>query len=367
MDSRIQNEYYPDHVTPPGWTLSDKLEELNMSQAELARRMGRHRKTINEITQGKAPITLETALQLEAVLSIPAGFWNRRELQYRQYRARQARLEELGGHLAWMEQFPVRDMARLDWIQQFSDAAQQVAELLNFFGVSSPTQWDTVWKGQWVAYRKTDAYESGDGSLSAWLRKGEIEAHRIHCQPYSATEFRKALTGIRLLTTEPTQVFVPEMVGRCAAAGVAVVFVPQLPQAKVSGATCWLAPDKAVIQLSLRYKSDDHLWFTFFHEAGHILLHGKTLGFLEDCQENDTEKQQANDFAANMLIPPDALKHFLATKMPVRISRADVTQFAQAVGIAPGIVVGRLQHDGHLEFSHLNDLKQKLVWGSSRQ
>jgi hypothetical protein len=138
--------------------------------------------------------------------------------------------------------------------------------------------------------------------------------------------------------------------------------VRQLPKARVSGATRWLAPDKAIIQLSLRYKTDDHLWFTLFHEAGHILLHGKTQGFLEDCRENHAQKQQADDFAANMLIPPDALRSFVATIIPGRISRVAVTQFAEAVGIAPGIVVGRLQHDGHLEYSHLNDLKQKLVW-----
>jgi len=78
------NEYQPDHITPPGWTLWDKLEELGMSQAELARLIGRPEKTINEIIQGEAGITPQIALLFELALAIPRDFWLKRELRYRQ-------------------------------------------------------------------------------------------------------------------------------------------------------------------------------------------------------------------------------------------------------------------------------------------
>ncbi len=77
------------------------------------------------------------------------------------------------------------------------------------------------------------------------------------------------------------------MTAGCAAVGVAVVLVPELPGTRVSGATRWLTPGKALIQLSLRYKSDDQLWFTFFHEAAHVLLHGKRDLFIEDLGADD--------------------------------------------------------------------------------
>ncbi|VAW51008.1 Antitoxin HigA / unknown domain [hydrothermal vent metagenome] len=65
-----------------------------------------------------------------------------------------------------------------------------------------------------------------------------------------------------------------------------------------SGATRWISANKVVIQISLRYKTDDHLWFIFFHEAGHILLHGKKELFLEGTNGLDEKKEnEANVFA----------------------------------------------------------------------
>jgi Zn-dependent peptidase ImmA (M78 family) len=153
----------------------------------------------------------------------------------------------------------------------------------------------------------------------------------------------------------------------CAVAGVAVVFVPELSKTRTSGATRWLSSNKAVIQLSLRYKTDDHLWFTFFHEAGHILRHGKRHGkhhvFLEfKGNQRDKEEEEADVFAADLLIPPDAWKRFLASGRE-RQSITGIQQFALEIGIAPGIVVGRLQHhEKVLSPRNCNDLKRKLKW-----
>jgi hypothetical protein len=63
--------------------------------------------------------------------------------------------------------------------------------------------------------------------------------------------------------------------------GVAVALVPHPQGCPVWGATRWIAPERAVLQLSLRYKTNDHLWFPIFHGAAHILRHGKKLLFLE--------------------------------------------------------------------------------------
>lgn len=362
MVNQIQNQYLPDYVSPPGETLLEKIEELRMTQAELARRMGRHKKTVNEIIQGKAPITPETALQLERVLGIPASFWNNRELHYRQYLAQKQLEKQLGSCIHWLEKFPVKDMIKKGWIQACGDEIQQLNELLNFFGVSSPEQWNAIWDPCWVAFRKTRAYVSDQYALSAWLRRGEIEAQGIHCQPYSTKNFRLALEEVRHLTLEAPEVFQPETVRLCAEAGVAVVFVPQLPKTRTSGATRWLAPDKAMIQLSLRYRTDDHLWFTFFHEAGHILLHGKREAFLEGHDENEVQNQEADAFAARTLIPPAALERFLASTKPGHISKKAILEFSAEIGIAPGIVVGRLQYDGYLPYTHCNKLKRTLTW-----
>jgi addiction module HigA family antidote len=354
------NQYRPNTVSPPGETLLETLEALGLSQAALAERTGRPLKTINEIIKGKAAITPETALQLERVLGVPAHFWNNREAQYRDSLARQEELRRLSQHIGWLNQFPFREMVKLDWIEAEIDKVHRVQALLNFFGVASPERWYELWATPNVAFRKSLSFKSDIGATSAWLRKGELDAMHINCESFNEDGFVEALRLVRNLTMIPQEKFIPETQALCARAGVAIVFVPELPKMRANGACRWITPNKAIIQLSLRYKSDDHLWFAFFHESGHILKHGKKDFFIEDEKyANDQKEMDANSFAEDMLIPRKLLNDFMAHG---RKSADAVSAFATELGIAPGIVVGRLQHEGYLERSHLNHMKRKLTW-----
>lgn len=358
------NEYTPDYVSPPGETLQELLAERQMSQAELARRTGRPDKTINEIIQGKAALTPQTALQLEHVLGIPAGFWNNREQTYRAFLAAQAERAELQEQADWLHCFPVKEMAQRGWIKFHEDIVEQIRELLKFFGVASPAQWQASLATSDVAYRRSPAFRSQPHALSAWLRQGELLAQRINCEPYQADKFYQALTEARSLTKLEPDTFIPELQMRCAAAGVAVIFVEEVSGARVSGATRWLNSQKALLQLSFRYQHDDQVWFSFFHEAGHVLLHGKRQVFIEEEGAEDEQEEEANQFAANLLIPKGALQSFLDRQIPGRYpSKQSLIEFAEEQGIAPGIVVGRLQHDYPtvIPKTHHNRLKRRLI------
>lgn len=360
MTSNTANQFVPDYAIPPGETLLDTIEALGMSQAELSERTGRPKKTINEIIKGKAPITPDTALQLERVLGVSAAFWNNLEKNYRETLARLSEQERLQEQIAWLSELPIKAMVKLGWIRPFKEKVHQLQEVLNYFGVASPECWREMWLGAQVAYRTSQAFESEPGAVSAWLRKGELVAREIASKPYDEVEFKAALKTVRSLTVRPPEEFQNEVVKLCSDAGVAVAFVPELPKMRASGATWWLTPAKAVIQLSLRYKSDDHLWFSFFHEAGHILLHGKKDIFIEDNHSSDKE-DEANRFASEFLIPTNKLKSFVST---TRVSKDAIRSFAEELGIAPGIVAGRLQHDGILPVHHCNELKTRLIWNN---
>lgn len=364
MIKSLQNQYTPDYVSYPGETLDEILEEREMTQAELAERMGRPKKTISEIINGKAAITPETALQLERVLGISASFWNNRERDYQEALARQEEQQRLQKQLAWLKQIPVNKMISLGWIGCYQDKVEQLRSVLNFFGVASPEQWQEFWDGASVDFRKSPAFISDPGAVTAWLRRGEIEASKIECAVYNASKFKRTLLQVRTLTVESPEVFQPEVVRLCAEAGVAVVFVPPLPKTRTCGATRWLNLNKALIQLSLRHKTDDHLWFAFFHEAGHIVRHGKRDVFIEEKggQNSDSQnkEEEANKFAAEILIPPTDWQRFLASGR--NFSKERIQKFAMEIGIAPGIVVGRLQHDKFLAITHCNDLKRRFEW-----
>lgn len=354
--------FEPDYAIPPGATIEETLESLGMTQQDLAARMGRPKQVICDIINGRKAITPDTALQLERVLGVPASFWNNRESQYRDTLARQEEQTRLEPHLAWANGFPVAKMVRRGWLPAVSVGIAQVRALLDFFGMATPADYERHWQECQLSFRRASVAENRN-AVTVWLRRGEVLAQRAQTADYDAAKFRGVLGEARALTRLPPAEFLPRLTALCASAGVVVAFVPELPGVPVSGVTRWLTARKALIQLSLRYKTADSLWFSFFHEAGHILLHPKKAIFLDDSrQASDTpEERQANAFAADQLIAPSDWHAFTATG---DFGRTAIESFAERIGVAPCIVLGRLQHDGKVPWNALPVLKVRLRWAS---
>jgi addiction module HigA family antidote len=349
--------YEPDYAIPPGETLVETLESLGMTQAELATRTGRPLKTINEIAKGKSAITPETALQFEKVLRIPASFWNSLETKYQQALAKKRDRKTLSGFVSWLEELPIKDLVARGCLHPTSDKADLVSQTLAFFGVTDPDVWRQLWLSPKASFHRSQAFKASPGATATWLRIGELDAEKIRCESFDRNKFKQELETLRGLTNAPLARIKKELVERCRRVGVAVVFVAELHGTHVSGATQWLNADKALIQLSCRYKSDDQFWHAFFHEAAHILLHGKREVFIDDAANNGTEEQEreAHEFASALLVPPAKLRHFLEDWAGDQTS---IQRFADELGIAAGIVVGQLQHRKILEFNQLNFLKR---------
>ena len=354
--------HQPDYAFHPGETLAETLEELGMTQKELAERAGRPLKTINEIVQGKAAITADTAIQLERVTGVPANFWNNAQSNYGAFLARQAETQALQQGIEWLRSFPLKPLWKLGWIPKLADPIEQLRALLSFFGVAGVEEWVQLWARPQVAFRKSSAFDAHPMAVAAWLRQGERQAQSVATRPFDKDKFIAALLEIRELTTADPATFESAMKRLCAEAGVAVVFVPEVSGTRAYGATRWLTPEKAILQLSLRGKADDFLWFTFFHEAAHILKHGKRDVFIESpdgATDEATRKkeEEANTFAADFLIPKDAYRELTSLRP---FTTAKIQRFASGMSIAPGIVVGRLQHDKLLPFIQLNGLKRRF-------
>jgi hypothetical protein len=161
------------------------------------------------------------------------------------------------------------------------------------------------------------------------------------------------------LTLRPFGEIKGELQRFCASAGVALAYVPEVKGCRACGVTRWLTASKALVQLSDRYKTEDHLWFTFFHEVGHIILHGKKAVFLEEGSSSNKEEREADRFAREQLIPTLAYESW-CREIESRFTSANVLAFAEAQGVAAGIVVGRLQHDKMIPFHRLNELKGRV-------
>ena len=352
-------EFSPDYIPPPGETVADLLEEHEMTQTELASRLGVSLKHLNQIVKGGASISAELALGLERVFSVSADFWLTREAIFRAHEARLEEEPDLKKALGWAEHFPIKELKKRELLPRGVQDEALVAALLQFLGIANPKQWASPA----VAYRKSQRFESDEYALAAWLRIGEIEAKEIDCDPFNADRFRDILEQVRELTRLKAADWQEQLVALCAGAGVAVVIAEHFKAARVNGATRWLSPGKALIQLSIRYRWEDIFWFSFFHEAGHVLLHQKKGVFVEPEKRLKAEsidpkllelENKANRLAERMLIPAR-----FESRLPT-MHIDEIPTFAEHLGIAPAIVVGRLQHDGFLKYNQGNHLRRRL-------
>jgi addiction module HigA family antidote len=354
------NEYRPDYAVPPGSVLEERLEAQSISHAEFARRCGRSPKLISDIIAGKAPLEPETALQFEKVTGVDASIWLGMESEYQLHRARTAEASEAAASVKWAEAFPIKELVKREYFAPPESVSDAVSKLLSFFGVASVEAWRMRYSRANVAYRHSKTFKSDEAALAIWLRLGEIQAERQDCAEYNEGRFRQAAKEIRGLTRMDIEEALPNTRVLCNRAGVALALVKPLQKTALSGAAWWLSARKAIVQLSARHKTDDHLWFTFFHEAAHILLHSKKSVFVDGEDADDTAcESEANEWACNMLVTQRDWEHFVKTAPR---SKAAVQRFAKEQGIAPGIIVGMLQHKGQIPWTHLNGLKVRLEW-----
>ena len=352
MSHSDSHPFRPDYVIPPGETLRDQLAEMNLSQAELAVRAGLSTKHVNQIIKGSAPITPETAIVLERITGIPASVWNRREADYREGCCAPSRAFSAPRTKGGCRHFRSRNCRRGAGSQTNATAAGCSRRCCR--SSASPIAKPGNGSGAGRSRRSGAPRRMpvSPAAVVSWLRIAQIEAQQAKVQPYSAQRFRKALQEIRSLTAHGDANRIIEI---CAAAGVVVVFVREVTGCRISGAAWWATPSRAVVALSDRYKKDDYFWFAFFHEAAHVLLHSKKETFVDDGSDNDVVEDEANKFAADLLIPPDR-----APELSRLVTDSDVEAFASEIGIAPGIVVGRLQHDGLWGWNRGHKLKRRL-------
>jgi addiction module HigA family antidote len=348
-------------LSPPGDTIQEHIDFIGMSQAELAERMGRPKEKINDLIKGREPITVPTAFQLENVLGIPASFWLNSEKSYRKELFELNLLEELEKQYDWFGAFPVNQMRKLGWLPATREKHVLVDSLLKFFCVASRDEWERIYIDEEVsvAFRVSLARTQSPHAISAWLRKGEIQAKEIQIADFDKKKFKDALAELKELAFLMPDDFTYQLQSICAKCGVAVVFTPNLPKAPISGATRWFH-NKPIIQLSGRFRTNDHFWFTFFHEAAHIILHGKKDIFLENVEgtEIDQEKEdEANAFAAKILLTENELQQIIAA---VPLGEEMIHEFANKFRTPAGVIIGRLQHSKLIPFHIGNGFRQKI-------
>lgn len=355
--------FQPNWASPPGETILKILERKGFSKEFFAKQVDLSLGAIGELIIGKHKINPELASKLEVTLGPSSDFWISREAQYRadvQWLLNEGATQE---NVEWLKDIPFKDMIKFGWIEERENKEDIATACLDFFEIKNLESWyeDYLEKLKCVAFRTSYSFESDSAAVATWLRKGEIEGKKIECKNWNAQKFKSALENIRQLSRiKDPNVFIPQLQNLCSDCGVAVVIVRAPKGCRASGATYFLKPNKAIVQLSFRYKSDDHFWFTFFHEAGHLLLHSNQEIFLEGSSVVTTkEEEEANEFSGNILIPEQYQNELYGMGS---YTFKQVMRYARRIGVSPGIVVGQLQHRRIIEKSRLNFLKVRYSW-----
>ncbi len=358
------NETMSDLAVAPGEYLEEVLEEIEMTQSDLALRMGRPHQVINGIIRGDKQITPETALQLEQVLGVPASLWTNLEAEYRLVLAIEAeRIQELEEQKL-VPLFPYAEIAKLGFVKTTKKNAEKTSELKRFLGVSSLNNIKNITEYA-PAFRQAKNAEVSQEALAAWLRVGHLKASERKLKPFQKDALKKMIPEIRKLSFENApDMMTEQLTNLLADCGVALVIIPHFKKTFVKGATFWYSKNNPVVMMAIRECWSDIFWFSLFHELAHVILHSKKSTFIDDEGDDErkrsvaTEEEEADLFAQETLIPPKAYSVFLKTG---NYSERAIKQFADSIGIYAGIVTGRLQYDRKLS-SKVNPCRTGFKW-----
>ncbi|ENY6497812.1 ImmA/IrrE family metallo-endopeptidase [Vibrio parahaemolyticus] len=357
----LANDFQPDWVSPPGETIVELLDESGLSIEELSKKIGLSSRKSQQLLDGDLTICDSLATKLETTFRVSSRFWLTRDSQYQTFKQKLESKEQ-----KWLDLLPVSDMVKLGWIPKRSPRAQRVRECLRFFNQDSIDSWFEEYNNNnlAVAYRTSDSFNTEPVSVFTWLQVAKRKTNDTRVYPWDREILKDSIPAIRALTNESNpRVFVPKLEMILAEAGVVFVIAKTPSGCRASGATCFFEKNKATLVMSFRYLTDDHFWFTLFHEIGHLLLHpqNKTVRIEGNGIKglSTKEEKEANEFATNTLVP---IEHQSEMYSFYKNDWKKIVRFARKVGVSKGIILGQLQHTGNIDYAYLNKLKVRYKW-----
>lgn len=357
------SQYIPKTVSHPGQTLGYKIQELGMSVKEFSIRASKPEKTVIAVIKGDSSITPDMAVAFENVTKIPAHFWMARQRKYDEAIARKKMEAKIAESIEWANMFPLSCMTKYGWIEKAKGKSEKVKTLLQFFALSSSDAWYNYYMNQQlkVAFRISLSSTKEPYAVSAWLRQGDIQAESLTAtEDFSEKLLRKKLIEMKQLMAEKPEKWHLILQSICASCGIKLVYTQPLPKAPINGATRWMSGKYPIIQMSGRHKRYDIFWFSFFHEIGHLLLHGKKDIFLENIEYDDkiqAKEKEADEFASKIVLSKEEEEEIVAKGA---YSPADIKRYAQKFGTHHSIIVGRLQHNKRIPYYSDSQLLDKI-------
>jgi len=239
------------------------------------------------------------------VLGVSAGFWLNLEKSYQEELLEIQKLSFMENCKDWVSRFPTAFLKKQGILPQTRIKAELSEALLKFFRIASPKEWKDIYCENSMAFKIELKHTSNVEAISVWLRIGELKTEQLNVKEFDKKEILNNIGLFEEICRNPSQNWMQDLVDLCAEQGIALVLVPSVPKAPIYGVARWLNKNSLpVIQLTDKNKDYNSFWFSFYHELGHILKHGKTDIFLEglnDIVQDDKKEKEAHAFAKEHL------------------------------------------------------------------
>ena len=357
--------FEPNWVSPPGTTVLRLMAVRGLTDDEVADDLGLELSDFQLLLKGELRINSDIAEALSTCFGSTPRFWMARDIHYSK-ECRRLSNDSDDTLAAWARKLPVQAMRQYGWLKQGVKGPQLYQELLTFFDCRDLFEWKARYLSglEAVAFRTSAAYVADDLSTQVWRRMGDLQASKMDLPNYDPDEFRAILPRLKRLSAfKHPRTFIKRLQEVCRQAGVAVTTARTPSGCRASGATWKTESGNPIIHLSFRHMSDDHFWFTFYHEAAHVLLHrGEHIDTDAETSSRPSVtrmEREADDFAAEALFPT-SVRDMLLNK---KITPNNIMHASKLAKVAAGVVVGQLESRKVITYGQLSFLKHRYRWG----
>lgn len=354
---------YKDYVAfHPGYYVADIIEDMEISQAEFATRMGTTTKTLSKLINGQANISNDLAKKLSVMLGTGVDVWQNLQNTYDQKLIEIQQMKDFDEQTEVAKQIDYKYFVEVVGLPATREIKEKVANLCKFFKVSDLR---IMLQPDFLVNFRTGVSTINEKNVinsRAWIQTAMNLSKNIETKSFDVNKLKTYLPEIRSMTVQMPDEFLPRMRRIFAECGVAFVLLPHLKNAGVNGAVKWVSEDRVVLAMNNRGLNADMFWFSLFHEIKHVLQQKMKTVFISSIEEmmdiNNVLEKEADDFANNYLIPPTELRKFAPNRFK---SDDEIIEFANSLGIHPGIVAGRLQHENIIPQNRCAKLKEKYI------
>lgn len=337
----------------PGSYVEDIIEELNITQAEFAERLGTSSKTVSKIVNGEENISKDIANKLAKLTGISIKTWLNLQVAYDiKVLEIENKQNDDEAHVCELIDFSYFKKHHFLEAKKFSMEEKVVAlrKLLNISNLSKLYEFNSA-----VSYRNTrDFSDKSIVNSNIMLELAINSARDVTDNKYKRKDLEAVLPRIRKMTLEPPRIFYPKLRELLLECGIVLVGLPKLQNANLNGATKKFRNGSVLLLITDRNKRSDIFWFSLIHELGHIYYDD----FYSDYKDKDTyreKEERANQFALDFFIPQELYQEFLEKS---DFSAVAITEFADRLELCPSILIGRLQNDKYIGYDKFSYLKK---------